>query len=61
MVAGVLIERQSRSQYAAARIRNMHHLQVALQQTILARSAMNSHIRIVKIHQTAQGLQVASM
>ena len=48
MVAGVLIERQRCGQHTATTVRHTDHIEVSLQNTVLARCTMNSDIRKIK-------------
>ena len=48
MVAGVLIERQRCGQHTAATVRHTDHIEVSLQNTVLARRAVNRDIRKIE-------------
>ena len=48
MVAGVFVERKRGGEYVAARIWYAHHLQIALEQSVLSWGSMNGDIREIE-------------
>ena len=48
MVAGILIERQRCRQHAATTVRHTDHVQITLQDTVLARRAMDRDVRKIE-------------
>ena len=48
VVAGVFVERQRSSQHTAARIRQTYHVQIALQDTVLTRRAVDGDVREIE-------------
>ncbi len=50
LVAGKLIVRERRCQYSATRIRDMEHIEIALQTAVLTRSSVDGDIGKVECH-----------
>ena len=61
MVAGVFVERHRSREHAATRVRDMHHLEESLQQTVLTRSAVDGYVGVIELGYFVQRLEVCTL